>query len=229
MAEEEVVRDSMFAWLVMLVLPETCYVEFFENFNFLDVPCLKIAISKGLGIGIILGSVLVKIPQIVKIAGSRSAEGISLLGVILELIAISATWAYSVANAYPFSAWGEALFLAIQTSTIGFMCLVFSGKQTSAFGFLGVYAGIMWFLLSGMTPMNVLASLQASNIFLVVSSKLIQAQTNYRNGHTGQLSGITVFLLTAGSYARIFTTIQETGDTLTTWVILYQPWPIVSF
>lgn len=36
MAEEEVVRDSMFAWLVMLVLPETCYVEFFENFNFLD-------------------------------------------------------------------------------------------------------------------------------------------------------------------------------------------------
>lgn len=45
----------------------------------------------------------VKIPQIVKIAGSRSAEGISLLGVILELIAISATWAYSVANAYPFS------------------------------------------------------------------------------------------------------------------------------
>lgn len=71
-----------------------------------------------------------------------------------------------------YRAWGEALFLAIQTSTIGFMCLVFSGKQTSALGFLGVYAGIMWFLLSGMTPMNVLASLQASNIFLVVSSKV---------------------------------------------------------
>lgn len=32
--------------------------------------------------------------------------------------------------------------------------------------------------------------------------------TNYSNGHTGQLSAVSVFLLFAGSLARIFTTIQ---------------------
>jgi mannose-P-dolichol utilization defect protein 1 len=43
---------------------------------------------------------------------------------------------------------------------------------------------------------------------------MIQAVTNYRNGGTGQLSVVTVFLLFAGSLARVFTSIQETGDNL---------------
>lgn len=38
--------------------------------------------------------------------------------------------------------------------------------------------------------------------------------TNYRNGSTGQLSAITVLLLFGGSIARIFTSIQETGDAI---------------
>ncbi len=43
---------------------------------------------------------------------------------------------------------------------------------------------------------------------MVVVGKMIQAISNYRQGHTGQLSAITVFLLAAGSLARIFTSIQ---------------------
>jgi mannose-P-dolichol utilization defect protein 1 len=46
---------------------------------------------------------------------------------------------------------------------------------------------------------------------MIVVGKLIQAISNFRQGHTGQLSAITVFLLTAGSLARIFTSIQEIG------------------
>ncbi|MGH0192624.1 UNVERIFIED_CONTAM: hypothetical protein FKN15_008105 [Acipenser sinensis] len=56
--------------------------------------------------------------------------------------------------------------------------------------------------------------MQATNMPAVVISRLIQAGTNFRNGHTGQLSAITVFLLFAGSLARIFTSVQETGDPL---------------
>ncbi len=37
---------------------------------------------------------------------------------------------------------------------------------------------------------------------------------NWRNGSTGQLSAVSVWLMTAGSLARIFTSIQETGDQL---------------
>jgi len=47
----------------------------------------------------------------------------------------------------------------------------------------------------------------------------MQAHTNYSNGNTGQLSAITCFMLFFGSLARIFTSIQETGDA--TMVIMY--------
>lgn len=43
---------------------------------------------------------------------------------------------------------------------------------------------------------------------------MIQIRENHRNKSTGQLSFLTVFLMFAGCLARIFTSIQETGDSL---------------
>jgi len=45
--------------------------------------------------------------------------------------------------------------------------------------------------------------------------QLLQLYANYSNGSTGQLSSITQALLFLGAVARIFTSIQETGDQLT--------------
>ena len=44
--------------------------------------------------------------------------------------------------------------------------------------------------------------------------QLLQIVANFQNGHTGQLSFIMVLLLFLGALARIFTTIQETGDSV---------------
>lgn len=66
------------------------------------VPCYRATLSKGLGIGIIVGSILVKVPQILKILGSKSAEGINIYGVYLELFAITANFAYSYVMNFPF-------------------------------------------------------------------------------------------------------------------------------
>lgn len=195
-------------------MPESCYDEFFLNFNFLDVPCLKIVLSKGLGIGIILGSVLVKLPQILKLMGAKSAEGLSFKSVILELLAITGTMAYSIANKFPFSAWGEALFLMLQTVTIGLLIQHYGGRTGRGLLFLVVYFGLLVLLLSPITPMSVVTTMQASNMPAIIIGRLIQAATNFRNGHTGQLSAVSVFLLFAGSLARIFTSLQETGDAL---------------
>ncbi|XP_030017969.1 mannose-P-dolichol utilization defect 1b [Sphaeramia orbicularis] len=220
MAEEVVIdRGSSFmdpfkGLLLTYLMPEKCYDEFFLNFNFLDVPCLKIVLSKGLGIGIILGSVLVKVPQIVKLIGAQSAEGLSFKAVLLELLAITGTMAYSIANKFPFSAWGEALFLMLQTVTIGFLIQYYGGKTGRGVLSVVLYFGLLVLLLSPVTPMSVVVTLQASNMPIIVVGRLIQAATNFQNGHTGQLSAISVFLLFAGSLARIFTSLQETGDSL---------------
>lgn len=118
--------------ILFLLLSEQCYDEYFIKLNFLDGkcfkfiymfimwmhlpicylncmyvfhfpgPCLKSTISKGLGMSIIAGSVMVKVPQILKIFQNKSAEGINLYGVCLELFAMSATISYSFINEFPF-------------------------------------------------------------------------------------------------------------------------------
>ncbi|XP_075999573.1 mannose-P-dolichol utilization defect 1b [Genypterus blacodes] len=201
-------------FLLSYIMSESCYDEFFLNFNFLHVPCLKAVLSKVLGIGIILGSVLVKLPQILKVMKAHSAEGLSFNSVLLELLAISGTMAYSVANNFPFSAWGEALFLMLQTLTIGLLIQHYGGRTGRGVLFVFVYSVLMTVLLSPLTPPSVVVAMQAFNMPAVVISRLIQAATNFSNGHTGQLSAISVFLLFAGSLARIFTSLQETGDSL---------------
>ncbi|XP_039903123.1 mannose-P-dolichol utilization defect 1b [Simochromis diagramma] len=220
MAEEAVVveglsfMDPFKGLLLTYFMPESCYDEFFLKFNFLDVPCLKIVLSKGLGIGIILGSVMVKLPQILKLLGAKSAEGLSFKSVLLELLAITGTMAYSVANNFPFSSWGEALFLMLQTVTIGFLIQHYGKRTSTGLLFMVIYFILLVLLLSPVTPMSVVTSLQAFNMPAIIIGRLIQASTNYSNGHTGQLSAVSVFLLFAGSLARIFTSVQETGDSL---------------
>ena len=67
-----------------------------------SVPCLKILLSKGLGLGIVAGSLLVKLPQVFKLLGAKSAEGLSLQSVMLELVALTGTVVYSITNNFPF-------------------------------------------------------------------------------------------------------------------------------
>ena len=77
-----------------LMSPE-CFNELLVKFNFAHSACLKAVISKALGFAIVLGSAMVKLPQVFKILGSGSAQGISFLGVMLELLAVTANGAYS--------------------------------------------------------------------------------------------------------------------------------------
>ncbi|XP_040857496.1 mannose-P-dolichol utilization defect 1 protein isoform X1 [Ochotona curzoniae] len=200
--------------LVPLLLPEKCYDRLFVQWDLLHVPCLKILLSKGLGLGIVAGSLLVKLPQVFKLLRAKSAEGLSLQSVVLDLVALTGTVVYSITHNFPFSSWGEALFLMLQTLAICYLVMHYRGQSARGAAFLACYALLLLGLLSPLTPSAVVTLLQASNMPAVVAGKLLQAATNYRNGHTGQLSAITVFLLFGGSLTRIFTSIQETGDYL---------------
>lgn len=178
------------------------------------MPCFKALLSKGLGIGIIAGSVLVKVPQIVKIWHAKSAEGISLFSVLLDLFAITCHMAYSFVSGFPFSSWGDTSFLAIQTALIAVLVLFYSGQTGLSGLFTIFYSTVCYVLMSGLTPREMLWSAQGFNIPILLIGKLSQAITNYKNGSTGQLSAITCFMLFFGSLARIFTSVQETGDSM---------------
>ncbi|XP_064535145.1 mannose-P-dolichol utilization defect 1 protein homolog [Drosophila montana] len=196
----------------LLLMNQKCYDNYFLDYNFLDVPCFKALLSKGLGIAIIAGSVLVKVPQVLKILNSKSGDGINLLGVMLDLLAITFHMSYNFMNGYPFSSWGDNTFLALQTVAIAALVLFFGGRKLQSFLFLIAYAALLYVLNSGLTTMKVLLTIQSCNIPILLVGKLSQALTNYKAGSTGQLSAATVIMMFAGSLARIFTSIQETGD-----------------
>ncbi|XP_003690857.1 mannose-P-dolichol utilization defect 1 protein homolog [Apis florea] len=210
----QLIRNS-----VLLLFTEECLDEYFDDLNFFHVGCFKSTLSKVLGLAIISGSLLVKIPQIVKILRNKSAEGINVFSVLLDLFAITAMVSYSFISGFPFSSWGDGVFLGLQTLAIAVLVLHFNGNTAQATAFLICYLAILLAIISELTPVNLLWTCQALNIPIVLISKLIQAYTNYINGNTGQLSAATGFLLFFGSLARIFTSIEETGDM--TMVIMY--------
>ncbi|XP_032689408.1 mannose-P-dolichol utilization defect 1 protein homolog isoform X2 [Odontomachus brunneus] len=176
------------------------------------VGCFKATLSKVLGMGIIGGSLLVKIPQIVKILRNKSGEGINIFSVLLDLFAITTMVSYSFINGFPFSAWGDGVFLGLQTLAIAVLVMHYNGETAKAIASLFAYVAVVFAANSGATPIYILLACQAINIPIVLISKLMQAWTNYSNGNTGQLSAATIFMLFFGSLARIFTSIQETND-----------------
>lgn len=178
------------------------------------VDCFKASLSKGLGYGIIAGSLLVKVPQILKVLANKSAAGINIYAVFLDLLAITLNLSYSFVSRFPFSAYGDGAFLALQTLIIGCLVLHYGGSTVKALLVLVAYLAMGYVLMGGITPLHVLLGLQALNIPILLVGKSAQALTNYRNSSTGQLSAATCFMLFFGSLARIFTSYQETGDTM---------------
>jgi len=199
--------------LSLQLLDEKCFQSLVVDVDYNNIPCIKLLASRGLGTAIVAGSTLVKFPQILKIVSNGDAAGLSFLGVLLELLAVTANGAYSFSQEFPFSAYGEAVFMSLQTSIIAILILWYGGNTFSTILFSAIYgATVLAITQPGLVPEEVLWYGQAANIPMIVIGKLIQAITNFKNGHTGQLSAITVFLLTLGSLARIFTSIQDTGD-----------------
>ncbi|KAJ8683625.1 hypothetical protein QAD02_019417 [Eretmocerus hayati] len=198
--------------LPLLITTEKCLKEYLEHYNFTHVECFKATLSKSLGLAIIAGSLMVKVPQIVKILNNKSAKGINVVSVLLEVFAITAMASYSFISGFPFSSWGDAVFLGVQTVTMAFLVIYYLQGLAKATAFLAAYTAVVAAVLMRLTPLRVLWFGQALNIPVILVGRLMQAYTNYSNGNTGQLSAVTIFMVLFGALARIFTSIQETGD-----------------
>lgn len=195
------------------LIGKECATELLVNLNYSNVRCLKLALSKGLGVGIIGGAMVVKVPQILKILASRSTEGLSFLAVVLETLAASITFAYNFRAGNSFTTYGETFFMTFQNVLI-LLLLGLYRKQTMRLVLLfSVYSVMMSSLLIPTFATDAtLRSLQAMTIPLVMVSRLPQIWTIWRQGCTGQLSALSVFLIWAGSVARVYTSFQETRD-----------------
>ena len=156
-------------------------------------PCLKLFISKALGVGIISFSSIVKIPQILKLLTSRSATGVSFLSYFLETCGFVASLAYNARQGFPFSTYGETALIAVQNAVICVLVLHFRGRDGVAGGFVaGLGAGLWALMREEVVGGRELGYVQAVAGNLGVASKVPQIWTVWREGGTGQLSAFAV-------------------------------------
>lgn len=176
------------------LLGPTCYAQLLLDLDLRPSPCLSLAVSKALGLGIIALSSIVKVPQILKLTRARSAAGISLLGCALETSAYLVTLAYSARQGFPFTSYGETALIAVQDLGVCALVLLFSGWGQAVVVGAGVgVLGVVWALMDArVVDAGVLKGLQAGAGVLGVASKAPQIWTVWREGGTGQLSAFGV-------------------------------------
>ena len=71
---------------------------------------------QALGYAIIAGAAIVKVPQILTVLRSKSAEGLTFMSFELENVAFSIHMAYGFLMGLPFSAFGEAVLILAQNT-----------------------------------------------------------------------------------------------------------------
>jgi len=201
--------------LKFFVFSEQCF-DLLVNQHEVTVECFKFTLSKTLGLGIVFASIIVKVPQILKIIGSGSVKGLSLASVFSEILMFSLGLGYNLHYKNPFSTFGEQLFLLVQTLVILIQFGIYSQpkRSTTIIALFLLYGGVAAVIFGDLVPENVYPMFQTLSIAMNISARVPQILMNFVSGSTGQLAFITTFLNFAGSGARVFTTVQEVNDQL---------------
>ncbi|KAI0647652.1 mannose-P-dolichol utilization defect 1 protein [Trametes meyenii] len=200
------------------IIGEKCYTSIVENLDFSDMECLKYTLSKGLGLGIVVGGSIMKVPQLLLIVSARSARGLSLTAYVLETFSYAITLVYSYRNEFPFSTYGENLFLTLQNVVITLLIVHYNPPSSLAARsplqrtVVSIQAIIAFAIALAVLPASTLALFQLATLPLSLFSKLPQIRQNHRAQSTGQLSTFAVISQVGGCLARLFTTATEVGD-----------------
>ncbi|PXF48483.1 Mannose-P-dolichol utilization defect 1 protein [Gracilariopsis chorda] len=176
---------------------------------------LLIVLSTIVGVCVLIGSVLYKIPQIVRVLRRRSAAGISVLMYILETVGTTFSAVYCARRHIPFSTYGESVFIMVQNALI-LMLIVFFERlpRVPAVCSALVYVLCLLCLYSSLVPMRIITVLQVCSIPILNLARVPQILLNLRSKSTGELAPITLGLQLLGNVARIFTTIAQVRDPL---------------
>ena len=172
--------------------------------------------SKGIGLAIIAGSAVLKLPQIIKIFKAKSVEGISKYMFYTEILMLINSSGYSIQARIPFSVYGESLIILVQNALIVILFWVYSkeiGAAEKAFLF-AFFSGYSFVLFSGdqFLTKDMWELVQKANLGLSLISRVPQILTNFMNKSTGQLAFFTFLLSFLGVIARLGTVLMETDN-----------------
>jgi len=174
---------------------------------------IALIISKLLSFGILLGALIIKIPQIITIRTKKSVKGLQLSSYWMETVGYTITFSYNFNSGFVFSTYGETAFILVQNIIIIYLIYSYQRKINQNF-FLALlaYGVFLVVFVTGLPGLKTLSFFQSLTIPLFTVSKIPQIWNNFQKKSIGALSFLTVFMQFGGSAARIFTTIKEVSD-----------------
>ena len=207
---------------------------------FLSAKCAELLTAKAISLGVTLGSVVVKVPQIYKIVSSRSVDGLSPVAFYLDTLTSISNMVYHFLLGYKLENYAESVFTTVQNLILVTLLWAYEGKGstprtslvsklfvslTGAFVvalFMSIPKSVndVEFLREWLsTDIKVMLSrvdlrniLPFLTVLMLVVSRGTQILQNFFTKSTGSLSLITNSLLFLGASARIFTTLSGIGS-----------------
>lgn len=157
--------------LVFGVFTPACFDAFFTHHDFANVACLKLVVSKALGYAIITGSLILKLPQILKILSAKDVTGLTPASFYMEVLLYLSSTIYNVLKGYPVSTWGENLVILVQNVVLVLLLwayyapkIAYSTRMGLAVVFCALAAGMLvtppeyqWMLASAGIPVSIIA------------------------------------------------------------------------
>ncbi|KAF8339578.1 mannose-P-dolichol utilization defect 1 protein [Cantharellus anzutake] len=199
------------------VIGAKCYASLVEDLNIADVECIKLTISKLLGIGIVAGGSIMKIPQILLVTRAGTSQGLSFPAYVLETLGYAISLAYSARSNFPFSTYGENFFLTVENIIITLLITYYpdtpaSSARNPGNALVVVLGTAVLLAILILAPQQFLSLLQIATLPISLFSKIPQIAQNSKAKSTGQLSAVAVISQIVGCLARLFTTATEVGD-----------------
>jgi mannose-P-dolichol utilization defect protein 1 len=184
---------------------------------FISAGCFSQLLTKALGVAIILGSCLNKVPIMVNMMNSQSAAGISRNSLYGEGIVYCNGALYGYLEGHPFTAYGENASLLVQNMILVAMTWNFMNKTTIPITFQEQVLVIIGFLIYLLSVLNFLPDhyrylLMSTTWPVMLYARGSQVYETFSVKHTGNLSIVTTSMNLVGSLIRILTTLKETGD-----------------
>lgn len=191
----------------------------FEQFSF-PIPCVKQLVGVSLNYAILLGGLGVRLPQLYMVWKARSVVGISESSVLVEALGAWLFVAYNLLQRHAFATWGEVFFIGVQNLLLVSLYWTYSpgrgGERRRCIRWAAAIVAVLVACYTRLLPSRVCRALEnllgVSPLPLMLLARMPQIFQNYKQGHTGQLSLLTLSLTLLGGLARLATVFQQVPD-----------------
>lgn len=181
--------------------------------DLLDDRGILYIIADLLSIITIASCLISKVPQIQTVHRLRSATGLSLNGLLMELCSYTVTMLYNFTNRYAFLSYMEYPILLVQEYALVYVVLKYKNLLSKpAYIWTGVYVAVFTAFVIGIIPGAVLVMLVPFTTPVGATSKVMQLVEILRSKDSQSVSLITWGLSAFTNSTRIYTILLDSGD-----------------